>query len=153
MSLITSASGVDLSALPLYLFVLCLQVMLFGVIHFWVWTFVLETAFSAYLWSADAFLQNDRFVLTSGKTIEWHHKQWILIFEANSDVFCFDTENFLITSSLLFFAIKTTSVLFLFSCQLPSLLLHIWTWSFASRFFLYGNLRKFTSLTGSEIWC
>ena len=36
------------------------------------------------MWSADAFLQGDRFVLTSVKVMEWNHKEWTLIFEANS---------------------------------------------------------------------
>ena len=45
------------------------------------------------LWSVDVFLQTDRYVLTSVKMIEWHDKQ--LIF--------FGSENFSITSSLLFF--------------------------------------------------
>ena len=35
---------------------------------------------SVSLWSADALLHFDRFVLTSVKMIEWHHKQWSLIF-------------------------------------------------------------------------
>ena len=52
------------------------------------------------------FLQNDWFVLTSVKMIEWHHKQWTLILEANSDVFCFDSQNFLMTFHIYFLQSK-----------------------------------------------
>ena len=63
--------------------------------------FFLGATFSAFILCGlqMLFLQNDRFALTSVKMIEWHHKQWILIFEAITDVF-FDSENFLITSPL-----------------------------------------------------
>ena len=62
------------------------------------------------------------------------------LFWANSDVFCFETESFWMTSSL-FCNQNYISDFFSFRVSFCEFLLHIWTWLFASR--KYEKVQKF----------
>ena len=47
---------------------------------------------------------------------------------------------------------KYTTMQLMVLCQFLWILLHIWSWLFASRFLSWGKLRKSTSFTASQLW-